>query len=437
MLPQSSMAADITLILLPLVIAFLSKLSSSAAVYVADSKLASDSQNGNKKASAILDMLTSDNDVELSVRLLNVFCMTASGISLFTLLLKVLPGDVHGKFYSLFFLLFILVFPLIFWSISFEAPKALSAYAPDKFAYSLTFFLKFSVYVTFPARLLCNALSGLVVIVSGHNPKEVPNFVTEEEIRMMVDEGGEKGTIEVNERRMINNVFEFDNHDVAEVMTHRKDVAAVPETATLMDVINLSNSTGYSRLAVYEEDIDNIVGFVYIKDLLKYIEADDVSGFDLSKEIRKPLYLPESCSCSDAFETFQKEKTQIAVVVDEYGGTYGIVTMEDVLETIFGTIQDEYDNEQAQITDMGNGVYSMDGNVTVAYFEEYFDVDIPDTFESDTVGGLVTEVLDHVPTAGEQLEEVVVGENIAFKVLEFDEKRITKVSARKLPEEEE
>ena len=435
MLPQSSMAADIILILLPLVIAFLSKLASSSAVYVSDSKLLSDAQNGNRKASVITELLKSDKDVELSVRLLIVLCMTVSGTVLYNTLIECFFLGKSGTVYAVFFLCFVLFFPWVFWSISFEAPKALSAYAPDKFAYSLTFFLKLSVFVSCPARYISKALSNLVVVISGHNPSEIPSFVTEEEIRMMVDEGGEKGTIENNERRMINNVFEFDNHDIAEVMTHRKEVAAVPLTASLMDVINLSTSTGYSRLAVYEEDIDNICGFIYTKDLLKYIQQDDISGFDLKCEVRKPIYLPESCSCADAFETFQKEKTQIAVVVDEYGGTYGIVTMEDLLETIFGTIQDEYDNEQAQITDLSDGSFSMDGSVTVAYFEEYFDVDIPDSFESDTVGGLVTEVLGRVPDEGEETGEVVVGE-IAFKVLDFDDRRITKISARKITEEE-
>ncbi len=435
MLPQSSMAADIIFVLLPLSVAFLSKLASSSAIFVSDSKLSSDAQNGNRKAALITELLKSDKDIELSVRLLIVSCMTCSGISLFGTLISIVPLGESEAANAAFFICFALLFPWIFWSISFEAPKALSAYAPDKFAYSLTFFLRLSVFIACPARYISKGLSNLIVVISGHNPSEVPSFVTEEEIRMMVDEGGEKGTIESNERRMINNVFDFDNHDIAEVMTHRKEVAAVPLTASLMDVINLSTFTGYSRLAVYEDDIDNICGFIYIKDMLKYIEQDDISGFDLKKELRKPIYLPESCSCADAFETFQKEKTQIAVVVDEYGGTYGIVTMEDLLETIFGTIQDEYDNEQAQITDLGDGSFSMDGSVTVAYFEEYFDVDIPDSFESDTIGGIVTEVLGHVPDEGEQLDDIIVG-GIAFKVLEFDDRRITRISARKIQEEE-
>ena len=436
MLPQSSWAADIALILLPFLIAFLSKLAASSAVYISDSKLNDDAQNGNKKAETVMELLKNNSDIELSVRLLSILCMAISGTAVFSVVKENFLITQNANTVNLITLCFIVIFPWFFWGLSFESPKALSAYAPDKFAYALTLFIKIAVVITVPARFICKWLSCAVILFSGNNPKETPHFVTEEEIRMLVDEGEEKGTIENIERRMINNVFEFDNHDIAEVMTHRTEVAAVPVAAHLHEVINLSIETGYSRIAVYEDDIDNICGFVYIKDLLKYIFAQDDSKFSLKKEIRKPIYLPESCSCSDAFSIFKKNKTQIAVVVDEYGGTYGIVTMEDLLETIFGNIQDEYDQEKTTITDLGNGNYLLDGSVNIPDLEQFFDTMLPDEFESDTVGGLVTEVLGHVPNEGEAVEEILIGE-IAFKVVECDDRKITKLSARKISQDDD
>ncbi|MEG2144666.1 MAG: hemolysin family protein, partial [Oscillospiraceae bacterium] len=222
--------------------------------------------------------------------------------------------------------------------------------------------------------------------------------------------------------------------DIAEVMTHRTEVAALPLTASLNDITNLSIETGYSRIAIYEDDIDNICGFAYIKDLLKFITEIDEKEFDLKTEMRKPIYLPESCSCSDAFAIFKKEKTQIGVVVDEYGGTYGIVTMEDLLETIFGNIQDEYDNEKVGFMDMGGGVYILDGDLSIPDVEQIFDTKFSDNFEYDTIGGLITEFLGRLPTSHEEaVKEITVGE-ISFKALDWDERRITKLEAMKLQE---
>ncbi len=212
---------------------------------------------------------------------------------------------------------------------------------------------------------------------------------------MLVDEGNQRGSIEELEREMINNIFEFDDRDVTEVMTHRTEVAALSDTTTLDEAAALFLSTGYSRIPVYEENIDSIVGILYAKDLLRYLNTPQ--KFFLPDIMRRPLYVPESCSCSDALALFRLEKTQFAVVVDEYGGTYGIVTMEDLLEAIVGNIQDEYDNEADQATLISEGVYLLDGSVPISEAERLLSFKMPDSFDAETVGGFVTELLGGVP----------------------------------------
>ncbi|MEG1551054.1 MAG: CBS domain-containing protein, partial [Oscillospiraceae bacterium] len=162
---------------------------------------------------------------------------------------------------------------------------------------------------------------------------------------MMVDVGQEKGVIEDVQKEMINNIFEFDDIDVADIMTHRTDMACIDIEDPLPDVVKLSMEYGYSRIPVYEEDPDNIVGVIYIKDLLKYIGAN-LPKTKTSKDVmRKAYYVPETKRCGELFAEMTETHTQMAVVVDEYGGTAGIVTLEDILEAIVGNIQDEYDNE--------------------------------------------------------------------------------------------
>lgn len=161
---------------------------------------------------------------------------------------------------------------------------------------------------------------------------------------------------------MINNIFEFDDIDVSDVMTHRTDMACVSADDHISDVINLAIAEGYSRIPVYGDDLDNIIGIVYIKDLLKYIGADLPETNGLRPLMRQAYYVPESKRCGDLFSEMTEKHIQMAIVVDEYGGTAGLVTLEDLLESIVGNIQDEYDNEEADISRINETTFTIEGN---------------------------------------------------------------------------
>lgn len=251
--------------------------------------------------------------------------------------------------------------------------------------------------------------------------------VTEEEILMMVDAVNETGGIEESQAEMISNIFEFDDTQIKDAMTHRTEIVGVEQDEDIKQVIRLAIDEGKSRLPVYSENMDNICGVLHVKDLLCLALEND-GGFHSAKEyMRDIMFVPETNKCGELFEEFTRSKAQIAVVVDEYGGTAGIITMEDLLETIVGSIQDEYDDEQEQISRVSADTFDMLGNTDFADAMQALEREVPQGMDFDTIGGFVVDLLGHIPTQGENA--VAVWEDIEFRVLETDETRIGKLRA--------
>ena len=220
------------------------------------------------------------------------------------------------------------------------APKRIAMQVPEKVSFKVVGILLFIAKIAKPFVKVLSVSTNGVVRLFGFDPNADEENVTEEEIRMMVDVGGEKGVIEDSQKEMIDNIFEFDDLDAGDIMTHRTDMTAIEVSRSLEEVAELAIENGYSRIPVYEDDPDSIVGVLYAKDLLKYVGHNIPADLTISKVMRKALYVPETQSCGDLFKAMNDSHTQFAVVVDEYGGTAGIVTLEDVLESIVGNIQD-------------------------------------------------------------------------------------------------
>ncbi len=279
----------------------------------------------------------------------------------------------------------------------------------------VSIFTPLARFLTFPARSLLKA----------RGVSEDLGNLTEEDVLDTVDELDE---IDENQKEMIGNIFELDDVRAADIMTHRTEIEAVPTTATVEDITSIAIEYGFSRIPVYEGTLDHIVGVAFVKDLLRYVGKSS-EGVDLSRLWRKPLFVPESCRARDLMIDFKQNKMQLAVVVDEYGGTAGIVSMEDILESIVGDIEDEYDEEEAYIIKNSDGSLTCDGFAEV---EDVYDAlgleDMPDDIESDTIGGLLTALLKRIPRRGEHPSAVYDG--IELVALKADERRITSVSAR-------
>lgn len=257
-----------------------------------------------------------------------------------------------------------------------------------------------------------------------------PDKVSEKDIMLIVSEGEQSGVLLPNQKKMIANVLQFRNTTVEDVMTHRVDIEAVEEQSKIEDVLGIAIKNGFSRIPVYKEDIDNIIGAVYVKDLLGLICEENVARRPVNKFIREVLYVPETIKCCDLFRYFTDNHQHLAVVVDEYGGTSGIVTLEDVLETIVGQIQDEYDNEAVQITKVNNTTFTIDGAADLKQVSEALGIPIEDHPDYDTIGGFLVDRLGRIPDEGEH--PALRYHEVEFTVLVVAERHIAKVRAVKL-----
>ncbi len=214
-------------------------------------------------------------------------------------------------------------------------------------------------------------------------------------------------------------------------MTHRTDLVTVEKNVPLSEVIKLATEEGFSRIPVYDEVIDNIVGILYVKDLLSLLGTDDFETKQTKDFIRNAIYVPESTRCRMLFKEFKEKKTHLAVVVDEYGGTAGIATMEDLIESIVGNIQDEYDQEEEEIKKIDDSTYSLDGSIDIEDVEELFDINIVADEDTDTLSGFIVDTLGRIPLENETPSVTI--ENVEFTVLLVEDRRIVRVKARKLP----
>ena len=266
--------------------------------------------------------------------------------------------------------------------------------------------------------------TNVVLKLLGIDPNHSEETVTEEEILMMVDVGEEKGVIDEGAREMISNIFEFDDRAVSEIMTHRTEVTAVEDTMSIQEAVALAVRDGYSRMPVYHEQLDTVLGIFYVKDLLQYAGKDIPSELKITDHMRPAYFVPESKSCNELLEEMTARHIQIAIVVDEYGGTEGIVTMEDLLESIVGNIQDEYDNEEQEIHRVSENAFTVDGSTSIDEISDLMQVHLPEG-DYDTIAGLVVELLGRIPKVGER--PTVTYKSLTFTVEEVEERRISKL----------
>ena len=231
------------------------------------------------------------------------------------------------------------------------------------------------------------------------NPNDSGEEVTEEEIRMMVDIGSESGAIEQDERAMIENIFEFNNSTAADVMVHRMDVIAIQVDSTDEEILNTIRSSGLSRFPVYGEDTDDIIGMLNTRDFL--LNTHSKPRKSLRQLLRKPYMIPETVPADTLFNNMQKQKVHFAIVVDEYGGMSGIVTMEDLLEEIVGNIYDEFDpKEESEIEQLEENLWRVNGTIALETLAEAIEADLPLEEEYDTLGGMVFSTFSSIPEDG-------------------------------------
>jgi CBS domain containing-hemolysin-like protein len=309
-------------------------------------------------------------------------------------------------------------------------PRELAARNPQRFALWAIYPMRVAALAAAPMARLVVGLSRLFTGQDEETPSGL-TFVIEEEIKTLVDAGEEGGFIEEEEKEMIYSIFEFGDTLAREVMVPRIDMVAVEANTSILDALDVVIQAGHSRIPVFDETIDNIVGILYAKDLLRYWR-NDAENLLLRDILRDVYYIPETKKVDELLQELQQRKVHIAIVVDEYGGTAGLVTIEDILEEIVGEIQDEYDIEEAFMEVISNDEIIFNGRTDLDDVNHIMGLDLP-TDRSDTLGGLVYSTLGRVPAVG----DTVGVQNVEITVLSVVKRQIKKVRVVRLPVQEE
>lgn len=273
----------------------------------------------------------------------------------------------------------------------------------------------------------------------GVDPDAENEEATEEDIRLMVDDGGKKGTILQDERLMINNIFEFNDKTASDITTHRTDMSALSIDASLKETAKLVRSERYTRFPVYEGDMDNVIGFLHSKDLIQFLETEDNSTFHLKKIIRDPYFVVETQNLDVIFKEMQLNNMHIAIVLDEYGGTEGLITIEDIIEEIVGDIFSEHAGldvmkEEEELKQIDQNKFVISGAIHLHEVESPLNLELP-TSDYDTLSGFLIGQLGHFPSVEEQ-PEIHYG-TVLFEVNEVTGKRIEQVTATIIEENDE
>ncbi len=305
-------------------------------------------------------------------------------------------------------------------------PKTLALANAERVAIALSLPIEFLARALSPLIALLTGITSTIARVFGANVSNEAQ-ITAEELRLIVERGGEQGVLEAEEEQMINAVIELGSRRVHEVMVPRIAMATIQATATFDEAIETIVEHGHSRIPVYDESVDEILGILYAKDLLPFLRESAGPRPDLRTLLRTPVYIPESMTVDDLLHEFQRRKVHIAIVLDEYGGTAGLVTIEDLLEEIVGEIQDEYDVEEPMVVRLSDDEARLDGRASVDDLAELFDTNLglEDEDEYDTVGGLIYHRIGGVPTPGDRVEV----DGLTLTVESTDGRRVGKVLA--------
>ncbi len=406
-----------------------------------DNKIDIQAKEGNKKAKSIKGMLENPSKflatiqigITLAGFLSSAFASEAFASELAPVLFRLAPAislQSWNKIAIIIITMILSYFTLIFGEL---VPKRVAMKYSEKLAFASIGIIKTISILTAPFVKFLTVSTNIVSKILGVGAVE-EETVTEEEIRMMVDVGEEKGTIDTEEKAMINNIFEFNDKAVSEIMTPRKDVFALDMNLSISKVIEeLTEDFRYSRVPVYDETIDNIKGIVYVKDILLSTKNKNVRVRNLVKEA---YFVPETKLVNELFEELRKNRKQIAIILDEYGGTSGIVTMEDILEEIVGEIYDEYDEIDKKYEKIDENTYLMSGGMSIGDVEKLLDIEIPEG-DYDTLSGYLLDELGRIPN--EKEKPIIETENAVYKVEKTAENRIIKVKVCKQekPQEQE
>lgn len=410
----------IILIVLLILSAFFSS-AETALTTVNKIKLRTLADNKNKKASLVLK-ITDDSSKMLSAILIGNNIVNLSASSLSTSLAIKYFGSYAAGIVTGILTLVILIFGEI-------TPKTLATIQAEKYSFRYARIISVLMLIFTPFIFILNNLSKIVLFLFRIDPDKINQTISEEEIRTIVDVGQESGVIEHEERDIIHNLFDFGDANAKEVMVPRIDMVFISINSTYDDIIEVFKDNKFTRLPVYEDTTDNVVGTINIKDLLL---CKNQTNFTINSILRKPYFTFESKNTADLFIEMRKNSISMAIVLDEYGSTAGLITLEDLLEEIVGEIRDEYDfDEEDDITQISEREFLVLGSANIDDVSNTLKIHL-ESDDYDTIGGYCLGLLDHLPVKN---EIVINDDNVLLKINQVDKNRIERVYI-KLPSEE-
>ena len=388
-------------------------------------------REGNKKAAGIEKIKGNTRMLANSIPILT----SLTGICLGTFLVPQMAHSLRNyMFKEAATILLILAAVILLAAFGTLVFRRIGTFYPEKIAYRFVNLVRFCVWVFMPLTWIVTLLTNLTVRLFGVDPHKVREDLTEEEIMSVVGEAHEQGVIEQNEAEMIQNIISFNETEAQDVMTHRKEIIGFDVKRTLGEAMEVMLEEGNSRYPVYEEDLDNIIGLIHYKDVMGIVarneKAKEKPISEIAGLIRQISFIPETRGIGNIFKSMQAKKIHIAVVVDEYGQTSGLVTMEDILEEIVGDILDEYDEDETFIRPLVDNSILMEGLTPLEDVEEELQISFGDS-EFETLNGYLTSILGHIPT---QDDEEVLANGYRFQILSIDKNTIGKVRVEKLKE---
>jgi CBS domain containing-hemolysin-like protein len=417
------MTLDLVIIVVCLILIAL--LSSSEVAFIAANRIKMKhlQEKGNKKAETVLE-IREEHDRLFSAVILsgNLFTVLATSVGT-ALALKLFGADAGIIVATVIMTLLTVVFGEL-------APKTFAVSHAERIALAMAQPIKLYIRIIAPLVFIFNKLSNYVIKLTGGEVKPAPQLLTEEEMKAMISIGEEEGTLEKEEKKMLHNVFEFGDKSVSEAMLPRTEIISIPEDAVVADVLDLVSEKGYSRYPVIRETVDNITGMLYVKDILRTMAKEEVSPqTSIKRFVRDTYYVPESKMVTALLDDMQKNKFQIAIIIDEYGGTAGLITLEDMIEEIVGEFQDEFEAIEAEkeVEIVDESTFVVSGSTSIDEINELVGVEL-ESEEFNTIGGFLFGMFGHLPKVGEQIRY----KNIRFLILEMESKKIEKIKITKI-----
>lgn len=390
--------------------------SETALVTVNKIRMKNLAENGDKRAARVLKV-TSDSGKMLSAILIGNNIVNIGASSLATILAVDIWGDIGSGIATGLLTILVLIFGEV-------TPKTMATIKADSFALAIAGIIDVLMLLLTPVIFIINKLASGVLWLLRINPNDADKAMTEDEIRTIVDESQESGAIEDEEREMIHNVFDFGDSLAKEVMIPRIDMTFVEADATFEELIELYRENKYTRYPVYEESTDYVIGIINMKDVILLQNEEE---FSIRKLIREPYLTYEHKNTADLFVEMRKASIPLAIVLDEYGVTAGMITLEDLLEEIVGEIRDEYDSdEEDAIEQLSEYEYLILGSTNLDDVNDALDLEF-ESDDYDTIGGYCLQLLDHLP---EENETIFTEDDVVIKIKEVDKNRIEKIYIR-------